>query len=108
MMAILDRVFTQPRPNPVVHRSSKDYEDRAQRTAMMDTLTPENLSKSTEGSSSALFSARQVSVAAFLGAALGGGWLMFKNFGAIGDEVQKQTAMFGSLLLTVIIVVGAM
>jgi len=74
----------------------------------MDTLTPENLSENTEGSSSALFSARQVSVAAFIGGALGGGWLMFKNFGAIGDKAQKKTAMLGSLLLTAIFAVGAM
>ncbi len=75
---------------------------------MTDTLTPENLSPNTEDSTLALFSARQVSLAAFLGGALGGGWLMFKNFGAIGDEAQKKTAVFGSLLLTAIIAVGAM
>lgn len=75
---------------------------------MTDTLTPENLSKDAGGSSPALFSARQVSTAAFLGGALGGGWLMFKNFGAVGDEAQKKTAMLGSVLLTAILAVGAM
>jgi len=75
---------------------------------MTDALTPENLSASANESSPTLYSARQVSVAAFLGGPLGGGWLMFKNFGAIDDQAQKKTAMFGSLLLIAIFAVGAM
>jgi hypothetical protein len=75
---------------------------------MSDTLTSEKQSRSTEDSSLALFSARQGSLAAFLGGALGGGWLMFKNFDAVGDEAQKRTAVLGSLLLTVIFAVGAL
>ncbi len=75
---------------------------------MMDALTPENLSTNTTDSSPTLYSARQVSVAAFIGSAFGGGWLMSRCFAAIGDQAQRKMSIFGSLLLTVIIGVGAM
>ena len=75
---------------------------------MMDELTPENLTVSVSNPAPIMYSARQVSTAAYLGGAIAGGWLMSRNFGAVGDQGQQKVAIFGSLLLTAAMAVGAM
>ncbi|HET9679551.1 MAG TPA: hypothetical protein VFP95_03195 [Gammaproteobacteria bacterium] len=55
-----------------------------------------------------LYSTRQVFVAALLGGAFGGGWLLSSNFRAVKDQSQFKLVLFGSLLLSILIAIGVM
>lgn len=68
-------------------------------------LNEQGLLESTCDTHEPLFSTRQVGVAAFLGGPLGGSWLMYKNFFALGNKPQCRLALWGSVLLTMALAV---
>ncbi|MEM8816918.1 MAG: hypothetical protein AAGE85_13915 [Pseudomonadota bacterium] len=74
----------------------------------MDDLTPESMSPGATKRPDALHSANQVSVAAFLGGAFAGGWLMSRNFAAVDDQAQRKKSMAGGLLLSAVFAFAAM